>query len=296
MKGAFSLTTVLLWAVVGVGGDVGPTGRRDARPPVKWVTNRPANIKGGVLVLMYHKVGDEEVSMTRTRQNFRNDLTRLHKMGYRPVTLNEYATKTMKLPPGASPVVITFDDSHSSQFSYLPDGRIDPKSAVGIWDSFAKKHPDFPVKGTFFVLPNGPFVQKGLGAKKVVWLRKQGSEIASHTMTHRPLGRISDGQVAAELAGSYKFLKGLGVTSHSFAPPYGMLPKNRELLTGFKIAGRKQGYKNIVLVGSNPAPSAYSASFKRTRIPRVQAYNGPLGIVYWLNRVSNGKSKPYVQP
>jgi len=285
---------MLLWVVAGVGDVARP--KVDTKPPVKRVTTRPANVKGGVLVLMYHKVGDEEVSMTRTRQNFRNDLARLHKMGYRPVTLNEYATNTMKLPPGASPVVITFDDSHSSQFRYLADGTMDPNCAVGIWHSFAQKHQDFPVKGTFFVLPNGPFVQKGLGLKKIQWLRQQGSEIASHTMTHRPLGRISDYQVAAELAGSYKFLKGMGVTSHSFAPPYGMLPKNSGLLTGFKIAGKTVGYRNIVLVGSNPAPSPNVATFNRKRIPRVQAYNGPLGIVYWLNRVSAGKSKPYVQP
>lgn len=288
----------MLWAATGGGTDAGPT-RRHAKtdtPTPKRVTNRPANVKGGVLVLMYHKVGDKEVSMTRTRQNFRNDLARLHKMGYRPVTLHEYATDNMRLPPGASPVVITFDDSHGSQFRYLPDGRIDPSTAIGIWHSFAQKHPDFPVKGTFFILPNGPFGQKGLGTKKIAWLRSQGSEIASHTMTHRPLGRLSDEQVKNELAGSYKYLKGLGITSHSFAPPYGNLPKNGALLTGFKIAGKPVGYRNIVLVGSQPSPSPKSTRFLRHRIPRVQAYNGPLGIVYWLNRVSNGTSQPYVQP
>lgn len=290
-------STVALWLLIGESkiksGDVGPVVPKGTLPRV---TKRPGNIKGNVLILMYHKVGDKEANMVRSRDNFKKDLVRLHKMGYRPVTLAEYASRKMKLPVGASPVVITFDDSHESQFSYLPDGSIDPKSAVGIWYSFAKKHPDFPVKGTWFVLPNGPFVQKGLGKKKLKWLADRGNEIASHTLSHRPLSKISDYEVTKELGGSFQYLKGLGYTPKSMALPYGILPKNRDLVGSSVYEGRTYKYANVVLAGSDPAPSPYSTKLRRLRISRVKAYEGPLGVTFWLNRVSNGKVKPFVQP
>ncbi len=293
-----SASTVALWLLIGESKiesskDPGPVVPKGTLPRV---TKRPGNIKGNVLILMYHKVGDKEANMVRSRDNFKKDLARLYKMGYRPVTLEEYANRKIKLPVGASPVVITFDDSHESQFSYLPDGSINPKSAVGIWYSFAKKHSDFPVKGTWFVLPNGPFGQKGLGKKKLEWLDAQGSEIASHTLTHRPLNKISDYEVTKELGGSYRYLLSLGYTPKSMALPYGILPKNRELLKSVIFEGRTYAYQNIVLAGSDPAPSPYSAYLRRLRISRVNAYEGPLGVTFWLNRVSNGKIKPFVQP
>lgn len=275
--------------------DVSKAGPR-VSAPVR-VTERPGNRAGRVLVLMYHHLGPEEKPMIRSYENFKKDLNRLYKMGFRPVTLNEYVTNTMDLPRGASPVVLTFDDSHLSQYKILPDGTTDPLSFVGMWQEFAKDKPDFPVKGTFFILPNGPFVQGKFRDQKLAFLRESGSEIGSHSMTHSALNKLTDDQVKAELAESYEYIKRLGFTARSFATPYGIAPKDRALLEKpFEWNGKTYGYDTICLAGASPGPSPLSKDLDRRRIPRIKAYEGEFGVTYWLNRVSNAKLDPYVQP
>lgn len=232
--------------------------------------------------------------MVRSLDNFRADLRRLYKLGYRPVTMTEYVENRMPLPPGASPVILTFDDSPSSQFAYRRDGRIEPTSAVGIWRQFARKHPDFPVKGVFYVLPNGPFGDKKTGKKKVRQILAWGGEVGSHSLSHRPLSRLSDDEVKRELAGSLEFLKRLGVDAKSLALPYGIMPKNERLVRGFVWKGRTVTFNSVVWAGASPAPAPGSPRRRLYEIPRVKAYGGSLGLGYWLSRVQAGKSRPYV--
>lgn len=264
--------------------------------PAVRITKRTPNRQGEVLVLMYHRVEPVEKKMVRSIKNFKADLNRLYSQGFRPVTLNEYVTNTMQLPSGASPVVITWDDSHPTQFQYRSDGTIDPDCAVGIWADFAKSHPDFPVKGTFFILPNGPFGQKLQGQKKIDQLKEWGSEIGSHTMNHHDLRKLTDEQVISELARSYDYIASLGIVARSFAMPYGSTPKNRGLMEKCEFGGKTYGYDSQCLAGAGPAPSPLSKSFDQRRIPRIQAYDGPLGVSYWLNRSKSGECKVYVQP
>jgi len=202
----------------------------------------------------------------------------------------------MPLPPGASPVVITFDDSHISQLSIDKVGRVDPKCAVGIWRRFARNRRSFPVKATFFVLPPRPFGSKKSFPRKFEMLKDWGCEIASHSVNHRPFATLTDDEVKREIAHSMDWLRKNGVDPTAMALPYGSLPVDRDLLRGFELDGRRYAYDSILLAGSNPAPSPSSARLNRLRIPRVQAIDGPLGIDFWLKRVRAGKSKPYVQP
>lgn len=260
------------------------------------VTSRAGNRKGEVLVLMYHRTGPIEKYMVRSKKNFLKDLNRLYALGFRPVTLNDYANNTMDLPRGASPVVLTFDDSDPSQFKLVEGGAVDSNTFVGIWQGFAKKHPDFPVKGTFFILPNGPFGKGNNKTARIQKLKDLGCEIGSHTLTHRPLNKLSDAQVTKELGGSYQFIKKLGFEATSMATPYGIAPKKRSLLSSCVYNGKTVRYANICLAGSSPAKSPLDKSFDRRYISRVQAYDGPLGITYWLNATKSGKFKPYVQP
>lgn len=260
------------------------------------VTNRPANRMGSVMVLMYHRIGPEEKYMVRSYKKFRQDLELLYKRGYRPVTLHEYASNQMKLPRGAMPVVITFDDSHPTQFGLLKNGQPDPNSAVGIWRKFAATRPDFPVKATWFILPNGPFGDRKTGRKKVQMLLDWGSEIGSHTMSHTSLRKLDDEGVKRELARSYEFIASFGVTPRSFAAPYGVWPKNAKLLQSFTWKGKRYGYDNAVLAGAQPAPSPLSPRFDRHKIPRVLAYGGSYGIKDWVQRAQKNQSRPFVQP
>lgn len=265
-----------------------------AAPPPASVPSRPANEDGLVPILMYHRTGPVEKYMVRSEVNFKEDLARLYASGFRPVTLAEYVSRKMPLKPGESPVVLTFDDSAVSQFRLLKDGTVDPKCFVGLWLEFARKRPDFPVRATFFVNPNGPFEQHGLGAKKVRMLVGWGSEIAWHSRTHVDLSKVSDYRVKSELAYGFEYLADFGVKPKTFALPYGALPKNRALLRGFDWGGRRIQFEAIALAGSAPMPSPLRHP-RLGAVQRIQAYSGPYGVDYWLNRFANGKRAQYVQ-
>jgi peptidoglycan/xylan/chitin deacetylase (PgdA/CDA1 family) len=268
----------------------------DVRPP-KRVTDRPGDTNGDVLVLMYHRFEESERYMVRSLANFKTDLKRLRDAGFRPVTLSEYIDDKMDLPSGASPVVLTFDDSWDSQFRLLPDGSPDPKTAVGAWSEFARKHPDFPVKGTFFCLANGPFGRAAHGPKKIKMLQDWGSEIGAHTMSHPNLARLSDEKVKEEMAKIRFYLERRGAKNvRSFALPYGLLPTNRKLLHGFLWNGNVLKYDAVVLAAGNPAPSPKSSRLNRLRIPRVIGSQDVYGIDNWLKRLRNKTWKPFVQP
>lgn len=259
------------------------------------VSDRPANTDGVVFVAMYHRVMPEEGSYTRSVEGFKRDLQRLYDLGFRPVTMGEYIDDKMDLAPGASPVVMTWDDSTENQFRYLPDGSIDPTCAIGLWQEFAKTHPDFPVKGSFYVNANGPFEHDG--PKKVEQLLAWGCEVDSHTMTHEYLSRVDDETVKKELGGMQDYLRKLGVKNpRVMCLPFGLRPKNRELLRSFEWNGKTYTHQAALLVGSNPAPSPKDPKRDLYAIPRIQAYDGEMGLTYWLDEVEKGNVKPYVQP
>lgn len=262
----------------------------------KRVSNRPANPNGDVLVLEYHHISPKEARWDRSRDRFRADLERLYKMGFRPVTATEYITNQMTLPPGASPVVMTFDDANPSQIALLPDGSLDPNSAVGIWRAFADKHPDFPVKGTFYVLPTMWGQPKDV-EKKVAMLREWGSELGSHTISHPKLKNLSDEKAKQELGEAIDRLEKLGEKGPvSIALPFGISPKNASLLKSFTWRGKPYQMSGAMLVGANPAPPPTSPKFNPYRIPRIQSIEGEMGITYWLDQVQKGAVKVYVAP
>jgi hypothetical protein len=272
-----------------------PVSRGEAKPAAKRVTARAADTDGSVLIVEYHNIAKKEARWDRSVNRFRSDLERLYGMGFRPVTVSAYLDDKMDLPPGASPIVFTFDDADPTQFRILPDGKIDPDCAVGIWQAFAKDHPDFPVVATFYVLPV-LWNQKSAAARKLEMLRRWGCEIGCHTYTHRSLGTLSDAEVKTEIQRSVDLIASLGFKAETIALPYGVNPKNKELLKGFTANGKRYGFRAALLVGAGPAPSPHSPKLNPYRLPRIQGIEGDYGITYWLDKVKAGKVKPYVTP
>lgn len=88
------------------------------------------------MVLMYHNIGEEEATWTRTPENFRRDLETLYNSGFRAISLEDYALGNIATEKGHTPVVITFDDGMKNNFRYLENGEIDPTCAIGILESF----------------------------------------------------------------------------------------------------------------------------------------------------------------
>lgn len=243
----------------------------------------------------YHHVREGKGDMFRTPEQFRSDLERLYNLGFRPCTVSDYLDDKFPIPPGASPAVFTFDDSNPSQLQLLPDGSVDPKCAVGIWSEFAKTHPDFPVRATFYVLPHLMFGQSKMTEQKLAVLKSLGCELGSHTVTHPKLKRLSDEKVKEELAGAIDYLEKVGVPQPvSIALPFGISPKNKALLQAFDFKGKRYAMRAAFLVGSEPAPAPTDPKLNLYRIPRIQAYGGDYGLDYWLNRLEKGQVKPLV--
>ncbi|MHB8638067.1 MAG: polysaccharide deacetylase family protein, partial [Fimbriimonadaceae bacterium] len=256
-----------------------------------------ANPNGKVFVAMYHHLGDRKNPFYRSVEQFNNDLDRMDKMGFRPVTVSAYLSGKMDLAPGASPVVMTFDDANADQVRFLDDGTLDPTCMIGLWAAFAKSHPDFPVHATFFILPDSLFGQPKWRDAKLALLKSLGCELANHTITHPILRKMTDEQVEQEIGDASERLEKLGqALPTALALPFGSSPRNKALLRGFDWHGKHVDLTGVFLVGSNPAPPTTDAKFNRFAIPRIQANEGEYGLTYWLNRVAAGRVKVYVQP
>jgi hypothetical protein len=234
--------------------------------------------------------------MERPVEAFRADLERLYKNGFRPVTVSQYLNNKMDLPPGATPVVFTFDDANPTQFKLLEDGSIDPNCGIGVWKAFAEKHPDFPIRATFYVIP-GMWGQPSMVDKKIAMLREWGCELGNHTVHHDNLKTLSDERVKEELAGGVDLcLKHGEKEPISLALPLGVFPRNRELVKGFEYKGKQVKISAAMLVGANPAPAPTSEKFNPYAVPRIQATTGPFGLDYWLDLAEKGSVKLYVEP
>lgn len=256
-------------------------------PKVAPVSARPANEAGLVPILEYHRITKKPTRYDRTAADFRNDLERLRREHYRPVALQDLLAGNIRLPPGASPVVLTFDDADASQFRYRPGGGVDPDCAVGILKTFAEKHPDFPPVATFYVLPDSAFGAARERAAKFQALRDMGCEIGNHTVTHRSLKPLSDAQVQQEIGGAVAKINAIapGMNVKSIALPMGISPRNTALLKHGTFAGKPYTNASVLLVGANPAPSPHTKAFDPLRLPRIQAVEGDSGITDWLNKL-----------
>jgi len=268
-----------------------------AKPKPKRVTDRPSNKLGRVYIAMYHHVRKGRGDMFRTVSEFRSDLETYYKLGFRPVLASEYIEDKMRLPPGASPIVLTFDDSNPTQLQLDRDGSVDPNCAVGIWMAFAKDHPDFPVRGTFFVLPDSLWGPDYQVSKKLKILASLGSEIGNHTINHRFLNRISDAKVEWELGRATERLASLGVKPPDLmAVPYGVMPVHRALLNGFNFDGKHISFLGVFRADGPPARSPEDPQFSKYNIPRIVAANGSDGVRVFLRMMAEGKFPPYVEP
>src|SRR4051812_1661019 len=59
-------------------------------PDLKPVTSRKPNPGGRVFIVEYHHIAEGQGTMYRTPKQFRSDLERFYKLGFRPATVSEY--------------------------------------------------------------------------------------------------------------------------------------------------------------------------------------------------------------
>ncbi len=227
---------------------------------------------GVVPVLMHHQIrtggGIYDLSATQ----FRSELFRLWRDGFYPVRAVDLVSGKLSVPKGKSPVVLTFDDADNNQVAFLPDGRLDPESGLGVLESFAAAHDDFPATATFFV-PRNAFEGNGRSqAATLRWLVEHGYELGNHTKDHRPLNTLGPVQVQRQLVLGNRVLSTLlpGFRPETMALPDGALPHPSALATTGAWDGQSYRFAGVFLAGAEPAPSPFSTKWDGAAIPRIR--------------------------
>ena len=219
--------------------------------------------QGKVPILMYHRVQKRETRYAVSPERFRAHLQKLYDNGFQTIGIEDYLDKDFSsLLAGKKPVVLTFDDANEGQFEYLTfkddvvydkfgNPRIDPDCALGIFEKFVYRNPDFGDKLVFFVdFDDPPFMQEGSEKSKLLYLIKEGHDVCYHGNAHRNMASLSLDEVKKEIdfakAGFEYFLDDkTDLVKKIWAPAYGALPggKGLDLLKSeFKIIGAGGGF------------------------------------------------------
>jgi peptidoglycan/xylan/chitin deacetylase (PgdA/CDA1 family) len=276
---------------------------------------RPANPQGRIPVLEYHVIsGDKNALYTRTAASYRNDLEQAYNLGYRPITISQMLDKDFRdVPAGMSPVVVVFDDASDSQFRYTEqDGKlvVDPTSALGIWEDFAKTHPGWKPRAVFCMLngaaaghnffgdnPKYGGQKKEWRFPKVKYLAEQGHELCDHTVWHAKLNQYPDNVVQEQIARNAMGIDSAvpGYKIRTMALPYGLWPKNRPLAWQGSWTDPKTGkthtykFDAVLEVAGGPARSPYDPQFNPKSITRIEAIGDD--IVKTLTRLDQNKTR-----
>ncbi|WP_067535517.1 polysaccharide deacetylase family protein [Nocardia crassostreae] len=287
-------------AACGAGNDSAPAGPPE-QPGTATESTRPlpnpaeiaANELGSVPVLMYHQLAAQPAGeYDQTPAEFRDELERLYREGYRPVTAADYIAGRLDLPPGTHPVVLTFDDSTRSQVAFTETGAIEPECAAGILAEFGTRYPDFRPRATFYI-NNEPF---GGDPRAVPWLVAQGHEIGAHTADHANLAGLDAEGVQRELAENVRAITAAapGITVRTMALPLGIAPRDRALAVAGSWGGTAYAFEAVMLVGSNPAPAPYGP-VDPAGVPRIRSGREtvPFDSAYWLDWLAANPAERY---
>jgi hypothetical protein len=260
-----------------------------------------ANELGVVPVLMYHQLREDGGSVyDMTEEQYRQELEWLFDNGYRPITTSQLARGEIDVPAGTKPVVLTYDDSTTSQATLADDGELDPATSLGILVEIAARYDDVEPRASVYVISGSLFGGTAAGEQVLEVLHGHGMEIGNHTHTHPNLRGLSSAEVQDELATNVAVVTGLVPDAEvaTFSLPLGVWPEDRDAaVSGSSDSG---SYRNegILLVGANPAPSPFDAAFDPLAIPRIRANVDPeaeFESAWWFEIIgSGGSSGPFV--
>ncbi len=283
------------------------TTKDNITPPAIDVNKVKPNEAGRVMVVMFHnfikKYEKGDKLYTTTFDAFRGLLDTLYASGYRLISLNDYLNGNIDTPPGYIPMVFTFDDGTAGQFNLIDENgtlKANPESAVGIMEEFARTHPDFGTKGTFFVnLGDKTFNGAGTLDQRLKYLIDKGFEIGNHTYSHINLKEtVSADKIQQEIGENQKKMYELvpGYTFTTFSLPYGAPSK---ALTQYVLKGEYEGvgYENKALmeVGWDPNQSPFSTKFNPLSVHRVRASGiipQDADLAWWMKSIK--RSNEYV--
>ena len=264
------------------------------------------NENGKIMILMYHKFAEEQKDgWTRSFNNFKKDLEILYEKNYYPINLSDYINGYIDVPYGKTPIVLTFDDGTAGQLSFeRVDGNLVPKknTAVSIYKKFCEEHPDFPMKGTFYIMSTNFFGSTGTLRQRIEYLVEQGFEIGNQTKNHYALNKADSAEkVMEEVGGLAKFVDSLipGYVINSFSIPGGSMTKNyKEQVYSGTYEGFSYENKGIVLLyGSKPELSPINKELDLKNLSRVRVAGKDKvnkDFEYWINYFDENPGEKYV--
>ncbi len=280
-----------------------PTPTKEPLPTIDVQSVKP-NEAGKIMVVMFHNFVEsftptkyDKGEYTTTFSEFEKLLQELYDKGYRLISMTDYLNNNIDVPAGCIPMIFTFDDGTAGQFNLVNENgtlKANIKSAVGIMEKFNEKHPDFGLKGTFYVnLGNGTFEGEGTLEQRLKYLVDKGFEIGNHTYNHINLrDTTSATEIQKQIALNQKTISELipGYVMTTFSLPYGLPSKD---LQSFVKKGSYEGveYDNqaIMEVGWDPALSPVSKNFNPLSIHRVRSSGiNPVDcdLAWWLERLT----------
>ena len=128
---------------------------------------------------------------------------------------------------------------------------------------FERKHPGFPLAGTFYV-NREPFGGVAEATELLRWLVTHGFELGNHTNDHLPMRDMNDTEVQRQLATGEEVIKRVlpGYEVETMALPLGSMPRNARLAVQGSWKGKRYGpFRGVLLVGANPTASPFSRAF-----------------------------------
>ncbi|WCL49739.1 polysaccharide deacetylase family protein [Leptospira sp. GIMC2001] len=257
----------------------------------KFDSTKPDEL-GLIPIITYHKILPKENLMKRSAQNFRKDLDFLKKHNFYFIRAQDLYEGWIDIPQGKIPVLLTFDDSHISQFNFLNNGKIDPDSAIGILENFKSQYPTYPLTAVFFVTPcqgkpNNLFGQEQLTKKKLNYLISHGYEIENHSCAHPDYQKTPIDSITSDLSLSQKKIREFlpGYNYNFLATPYGGYPNKKywNQLETFpntftknknsnKISTKAYNHNLIFDYSNRLSLSPFSSAFRTNRVRRIHGH------------------------
>ena len=284
--------------------------------PEELLIHRP-NELAAIPVLEYHVITTDESAesdpFTRTADHMREDLQWLYDHDFHVITTRAFIENRISAPAGKRPVILTFDDAHSSQFRWTDNGNnvrlIDPDTAMGVLEGFFQGHPDFGRGGQFAVLPfkcfadDTPLNTIDDCPDKLRWMAANGYEIVNHTAGHQDLLDVTDEEFAFQVGDPMIWLndivQGEANMMDVLVMPYGNYPSRdlhpgqREMMrNGFTHEGQPVLLRAAFMVGANPTESPSSSEYDPLFIARIQAFEASLD--QWFGMIDDGDILIYV--
>lgn len=275
--------------------------------PVDYSAVKPNEI-GEIPIVMFHNFVEnlEETTdpeYTTSFDAFSQLLETLYAQDYRLISMRDFIDHNISVPAGKIPMVFTFDDGSAGQFNLVEqNGRlvVNPKSAVGIMMAFYEKHPDFGLKGIFYLNMDKElktFEGAGTLEERLKTLLSLGLEVGNHSWGHFNFEKSADkAQIQEKLGKNEKRIEEIlpDIRFYSLALPFG--GKVPQELSGAMVQGEYEGvsYKNetIMAVGYLPSVPSIHQDFDLTYVRRIRASGKTevkYDLGYWLPNMTRGR-------